>query len=326
MSEEQKQELIKLIERVKRHQDVRGMSDNAFAIEYKSYIGSAKTWRQRLLAGNFEGVNIERILKKMRAFVCFLDGGSSSSEETFDDLPIFTQFMSRFRTLQSVQNDRRVMVFLGDTGVGKSVCAKYILRNNPNSTAYVRCKPTWRNNNLAILNGILSALGKDQMTRATKALNAVIDILKSTPLTILIDEAHEADVAILKLVKCLVDETQCRFVLMAFPTTWKKMLLASSEAYAEARQLFGRSQRPIFDKYQTGTTVENIEILLRHGTKLGDASKDLARQLLEKVRHNGNLRFVADILTAAEQHYMENENEIDGALLLSIADSLVARR
>lgn len=326
METQQLIELKRLIDRAKRHQEVRGLSDNAFAIEYKTYVGSAKTWRQRLLSGNFEGVNVERILKKMRAFVCFLDGGSSSSEETYEDLPIFTQFMNRFRTLQSVQNDRRVMVFLGDTGVGKSVCAKYILRNNPNTTAYVRCKPTWRNNNLAILNGILAAIGKDQMSRATKALNAVIDILKSTPLTILIDEAHEADVAILKLVKCLVDETQCRFVLMAFPTTWKKMLLASSEAYAEARQLFGRCQRPIFDKYQTGTTVENIQVLLQHGTKLGDASKDIARQLLEKVRHNGNLRFVADILAAAEQHYMESENEIDGSILLSIADSLVAKK
>ena len=318
-------ELKTLIDRAVRHQQARGLSDNAFAIEYKSYVGSAKTWRQRMCAGNFEGVNIDRLLKKMRAFVCFLDGGSST-EETFEDMPIFQEFIGRYKTLQSVRTDRRVMVFLGETGVGKSFCARYVLRNNPNDTAYVRCKPTWRNNNLAILNGILTALSKDPLKRATKAENAVIDALKATPITLLIDEAHEADVALLKIVKCLVDETPCRFVIMAYPTTWKKMLAASSEAYAEARQLFGRSQRPIFDKYQTGTSVENIEVLLRHATHLADAAKDIARALLEKARHNGNLRFVADIITAAENYYLENEKEIDGAMLLAIADSLTPQK
>ena len=102
------------------------------------------------------------------------------------------------------------------------------------------------------------------------------------------------------------------------------MLLASSDAHAEARQLFGRTQKPIFDKYSNGTTLENVEVYLSRSTSLNGCSKDVARQILEIVRHNGNLRLVADIIEAADSLYMESENELDGPTIIEIARKLAS--
>jgi len=90
-----KQELARLVERAKKHQKALGLSDNAFTIKYKDFVGSAKTWRSRLCAGNFEGLRLDRILKKMRGFVSLIDGGVAV-EQVFDDLPVFRQFMGRY--------------------------------------------------------------------------------------------------------------------------------------------------------------------------------------------------------------------------------------
>ena len=114
----------------------------------------------------------------------------------------------------------------------------------------------------------------------------------------------------------------CKFVVMAYPTLWKRMLLASSDAHAEARQLFGRTQKPIFDTYANGTTLENVEVYLRRSTSLNGCSKDVARQILEIVKHNGNLRLVADIIEAADTLYMETDNELDGPAVIEIARKL----
>ena len=100
------------------------------------------------------------------------------------------------------------------------------------------------------------------------------------------------------------------------------MLLASSDAHAEARQLFGRTQKPIFDAYANGTTLENVEVYLRRSTSLNGCSKDVARQILEIVKHNGNLRLVADIIEAADTLYMETDNELDGPAVIEIARKL----
>lgn len=232
------QELDRLVGRCEKHQKALGLSDNAFSIKYKDFVGSAKTWRSRLCTRDFSGLRLERILGKLRAMVSLIDGGANV-EQVFDDLPVFRQFVGRYNKLQSARTDRRVMVFLGETGIGKSVCARAALRADPANTAYVRCQPTWKDNQLAILNGILKALGKDEYLRKSRAFAAVLEYLKSNPITVIFDEAHDGGVALLKLAKSFVDETNCKFVIMAYPTLWKRMLLASSDAHAEARQLFG---------------------------------------------------------------------------------------
>ena len=317
------QELQRLVERAQKHQKALGLSDNAFTIKYKDFVGSAKTWRQRLCGKDYSGLNIGRILAKMRGFISLVDGGTTV-EQVFDDLPVYRQFMGRYNKLQSARTDRRVMVFLGETGIGKSVCARAALRADTSSTAYVRCQPTWKDNQLSILNGILRAIGKDEYLRKSRSFAAVLEYLKSNPITVIFDEAHDGGVSLLKLVKSFVDETNCKFVIMAYPTLWKRMLLASSDAHAEARQLFGRTQKPIFDAYASGTTLDNVEIYLRRSTSLNGCSKDVARQILEIVKHNGNLRLVADIIDAADSLYMENENELDGPTVIDIARKLAS--
>lgn len=314
-------ELNRLVSRCEKHQKALGLSDSAFAIKYKDFVGSAKTWRQRLCGRDYSGLRFDRILGKMRAMVSLIDGGATV-EEVYEDLPVFKQFQGRYNKLQSARTDRRVMVFLGETGIGKSVCAREVLRADPIGTAYVRCQPPWKDNQLAILNGILKALGKDTYFRKSRSFDAVLEHLKSNPITVIFDEAHDGGVALLKLVKSFVDETNCKFVIMAYPTLWKRMLLASSDAHAEARQLFGRTQKPIFDAYANGTTLENVEAFLRRSTSLNGSSKDVARQILEIVRHNGNLRLVADIIDSADSLYMESQDELDGPTVIDIARQL----
>lgn len=319
------QELKRLTTRAEMHQKALGLSDNTFSTRYKTYVGSAKTWRSRLLSGNFDGLNIERKLRQMRAFISLIDGGSAV-EQVFEDLPIYQEFMGRYERLQSARNDQRVMVFLGETGVGKSVCAKAILRRDPANTAYVRCQPVWKDNYLSILNGILVALGRDEISRKSKAFKAVIDILKSQPITLMFDEAHDGGVALLKLVKSFVDETSCKFVIMAYPTLWKRMLSSSSDAHSEARQLFGRTQKPVFDKYAHGTDLENVRVFLNRSTALNGTSNDVAIEILEIVRSNGNLRLLSAVIDAADALFIDSEETISGPIVIEIAKRLASSK
>lgn len=317
---QQIEELETLVARIRRHQDALGLSDRDFVDRYRQHLGSEKTWRNRLCEAQYSDMNVGKRLAQLKILVASIDGGSRL-EDVFEDMPIYQGFLTRLRMLKGKTNDRRCMVMLGETGCGKSVCGKTAYQANPREVAYMQCWPTYRNRSLRILNGMATALGLTDSGVANEVLARIIEELKSQPRTFIIDEAHECGVEIFKIVKLLIDQTPSRFVLLGFPTLWNGLVRKSSDVWAEARQLYGRTMKPIFDDYSQGTTVGDIACLLRHCLGFNGHSDDIAREIFPTVVKNGNLRHVCDVIDACETIAQEEGVEIDGAMVINISKS-----
>ncbi|WP_309400205.1 AAA family ATPase [Cerasicoccus maritimus] len=281
--QEQLEELEALIARIKRHQEALGLSPRDFVARYNQYLTSERTWTYRLLEGKYEEVSISKTLPRLRAMVAELDGGSPV-ENVWEDLPVYRDFYVRYRLLTGRKSDRRVIVMLANEGAGKSVCARHTCAKHPKETAYVVCRPTWKNRELQILRGISRVIGVEERVSSDDQLDSVVEKLKAEPKTIFIDEAHDGGVVLLKIIKTLVNETPCRFVILAYPTLWRRVVLASDDAHAEARQLMRRTIKPIFDTYAKGTTAEDVEIYLKKCLGFNGHAKDVARSILPVVR------------------------------------------
>jgi len=316
----QSEELEKLVDRIRRHQDALGLSDKLFVDRYRTYLGSEKTWRNRLCEADYKDMAVGKRLALLRTMVGLIDGGSRL-EEVFEDMPIYQGFDRRLRLLKGTTNDRRCMVMLAETGCGKSVCGKTAYQANPREVAYMQCWPTYKGRTLRILNGMAAALGVADSGVASEVLARVIETLKSQPITFIIDEAHECGVEIFKIVKLLIDQTPSRFVLLGFPTLWNGLVRKSSDVWAEARQLYGRTKKPIYDDYAKGTTVEDVACLLRHCLGFNGHSTDVAQEILPTVIKNGNLRHVCDVIDTCETMAQEDGIDVDGKLVIKLSQT-----
>lgn len=315
--EDQIEELEACVARIKRHQEALGEADREFVDRYRDYLGSDKTWRHRLCAGKYEDMRIGSRLEKLRMMIASIDGGSRLSG-VFRDMPVYEGFMKRYRQLQGNQTDRRCMVMLAETGCGKSIAARDVYEANPRKVAYVRCRPTWKNRNLRIVNGVARGIGLTDGGVADEVLDRVIEQLKANPITLILDESHDGGLTLLKLVKCLIDETPSRFVVMAFPTLWNELIRSSSGAWSEARQLYGRTIKPIYDDYSKGTTVADVACMLRHSLGFNGHSEDVAGEIVDIVRGNGNLRLLSDVIKTCDTLHEEEGMEINGARVIEL--------
>lgn len=322
---EQLNELKACVSRIQRHQDALGMGHADFVAKYSQYLTSDRTWHYRLCRGDYSEVKVSRVLPRLRAMVADLDGGSPV-QDIWDDLPVFQEFYRNYRLLAGRKTDRRAFVMLAAEGCGKSVSARRVCAKHPAETAYVHCRPTWKNKNIRILQGIGRALGVEEQSYADDQLDAVIEKMKAEPKTIFIDEAHDAGVALLKLGKSFIDETPCRFVVLAFPTLWRRLTLSSDAAHAEARQFMRRTLKPTFAWYSKGTDAENIAVYLQKCLGFNGQAKDVADSILEVVRQNGNLSFVHDVIDAADACHIENGTEITGKILIDLCNQMADQK
>ena len=228
-----KEQLAGLVARIERQQKALGLNDSQFVERYGRWIGSTKTWRERFLAGAFDDLRLDRWQKRLTALVTELDGGSVADE--FFDLPFVRAYNAQLSILQRQHNDRRCLVVLGVTGVGKTAWARRHCADHPRETAYVKARLGWRNSPASISNGIARAIGCREAAGAIAALDSVVEALRGSRLTVFMDDAHEGGIALMKIVKTLIDETPSRFVLLAYRTgtpalkplrgwTWAKVL------------------------------------------------------------------------------------------------------
>lgn len=314
--------LKKMIGRVARHQEALGLGDTAFVARYQRHLGSTDSWRRRLMAGKFAEIDIGKWIRKLTALVAEIDGGSRI-EEYFPAMPVARKLESYYQRLQGQTTDRRCVVMLGVTGVGKTTSARAICAANPRSTAFVRANETWKESKMQIAIGLARALGVEVTGRSAAAVfHAVLEELKAHPITIFIDEAHEGGILLFKLVKTLIDETQARFVLLSYPTKWRRLVNGSDDAHAEAQQLFGRTLKPVLDDYASGTVLADLEIFLRESVGLNGEAKACAVRILPEVRKHGNLRLMADALDLCRANAEKQNIEIDAAMVIAAVEAL----
>lgn len=294
-------EMDTMIARIAAVQTERGLNDTALIAEYPD-IGSAKTWRDRLLCRNWEELNLARWHGKLTRVCTVIDGGSPD-DNFYPDLPFARQMAAQVMALERQTNDRRATVVLAPTGVGKSFTARWLVAQRRSIRAIVRIRPSWRNKAGHINTGIIRALGEEPQSTNPAALeDTAIRLLRQQPRTLFLDQAHEGGVALMHLIRAFIDETPSRFVYLAYNTAYRAVMAASNDALIEAQAFIGRCRKPIFDTYRDGTRQADAAFYLQKMAGLSEtAASSLAAEIIPALQRLHNLRLLDDAIERAEQ-------------------------
>ena len=314
---EQQQRVNGLIERIERHQAALRLKDYPFAARYQRHLGSGKSWVERLKKRDWSelGRNLDKWERKLNAFVAEIETGSSI-EEFYDALPLARYVESAYELLQGQRNDRRCILVIGPTGVGKSVTLQRLAAAHPQQAIYLRF---WRgmNESLRLIAAALAeALNATVEISGAKTFENVIKALRGSPLTVIIEDIHEGGVLALKLVKTLIDESKAKFILSTYPTAYRRLVNGGTEAMAEAQQLLGRTIKPVNQQWIKGVTLADVTAYLLAAADLKkDVAAACARNITTAVRCAGNLRVLADAVELARLNADESGDELTAELI-----------
>jgi hypothetical protein len=294
LTETQLAEIRNVIGRLRTYQQTLGLTDAELLAQFPE-LGSRRTWRARLLADDWAGLDPQRLYERMHRIGAILDGGLPDT--TFcRDLPFARAVASAVSSLERTRTDRRILMVLAPHGTGKTMTARWLVAQDRARRVYCRMRPGWRNRELHIANGIAEALGDPaDHPNAASAERRLIALLNSEPRTVFIDQAHEGGPALMHLLRCLVDETPARFVYLGYDTGFRRAQTATTDALIEAQAFLGRCMRPIIDAWRHGVSQKDISAYLVAMAGLQPAAADgLAHRLAGILRRHGNLRLLAD--------------------------------
>ena len=312
---DQQTRVNKLIERIERHQNTLKLSDKRFVARYQEYIGSTKTWRERLIPRAWDelGRNLEKWEQNLNKLTALLDGGQEIGDY-YEDLPIAQYAQMMYDMLQGQNNDRRVVFMIGPTGIGKSWAMKWLARQNPNEAAYIYTNECWDNSMPQIARGLAQVVGATvNKTSGRDTFAHVTSILRAMPVTLLIDDVQKAGVLGLKLIKSLVDDTRCKFILGVYPQSWNQLINGSTDAYAEAQQILGRTIKPIVTHWKDGMRHQDISAYMKLAGVKGDCVT-ISQRIAQVIQKNGNMRLLADAVSLASMNADEQDTVLDAGL------------
>lgn len=296
MTDSQKQELDRLISRIETHQKSLGLSHTRFATRFAKHVGSHKSWEFRLVARKWDELKPETWLPKLRKFAGEIDG-TVGTQEIFASLPIVKHASYLFDTLQTKTNDRRCAILIGVQGTGKTLSLRHVERENGHGPAFMSANETWKDSRMRIAHSLATAVNAPITPSASQTFQNCIEAMKANPGNLLIDEAHEGGVLLIKLVKSIINETQWRVMLGIYPTAWRRLINGASDAYAEAQQLLRRTIRPIKSDWLQGINEKDMAAWC-DAVKL-PITKSKIVELLPMVRKHGNYSLLADSLESA---------------------------
>lgn len=290
------QELDRLVARLQQLQAAKGLTHSQFAARYAKHVGSHKTWEHRLVARDFTSLKMTNWLPRLRKFVAELDG-ASQDVDIFDSLPVVKHAEFIFEALQERRNDRRCAMLIGIQGTGKTLALRHLQRNNQNNTVFLSANETWKESRMRIATALARAINATEVSSASQTFQNCLDALKAGPINLLIDEAHEGGVLLMKLVKTIINETGSRVMLGQYPTSWRRLNNGANDAYAEAQQLLRRTYRPVKQDWVAGINEKDLAAWAKAVDlpKLGS----LAAEILPRVRKHGNYSLLADALDRA---------------------------
>jgi len=316
---EQQERVNALIARIEEHQRTLDLKDKRFVARYYEYTGSAKTWRERLVARKWNelGTRITKWEKKLTALVAILDGGQAIGEY-YEALPIAQHALYTYDVLQGQKNDRRVAFLIGPTGIGKSWAMKWLAnQNRKDGAVYIYANECWDDSMPQIARAIAEVVGATiDKASGRNTFSNITRLLRAAPVTLMIDDIQKAGVLGLKLVKSLVDSTNCRFILGAYPQSWYNLINGSTDAYAEAQQILGRTVKPIVTCWLNGLRDKDAAPFLQAAGVKGDPATICGR-ILPHIRKGGNLRVLADAIGLARSNADDQDCDLDCLLVES---------
>lgn len=313
---EQQERINKFIKRLEEHQAALKLPDVQFVARYRRYLRSTKSWRERLCARAWGelGRAIDKWEHRLTAFCAELDGGTEITE-FYADLPIAQYGAAMYQLLKGQKNDRRCVFIIGPTGVGKSYMLRALHKADPTHSAYLCAHRGWCESIMRIATGMAHAVGAPEKSGGAATFDSVVEHLKSTPITLLVEDAHEGGVLMLKLLKSIIDSSQSRVMVGTYPTAWNKLINSGTDAVAEARQLIGRSIKPINTTWVEGCTEADVVAYVTAAAGKIPEARSLAERLLPSLRKYGNLRLLADGIELAQGNAEEQEIDMDADLI-----------
>lgn len=317
---EQQERVNRLIERIEAHQAALRLNDSRFVARYQRYLSSTDSWRRRLAARAWGelGKSLDKWEKKLAAFVAEIDGASELSG-FFQAMPIAAYGLNVYDALQGQRSDRRVAWLIGPTGVGKSWTMRWLAKDNPTSAAYVHVNRGAKDSMMTIARLLARAVGATEVAGAAATFGNVVEALKATALTLIIDDVHEGGILMLRLIKHLVDDTRAKFVLGTYPTAWSALVNGSTDAHSEAQQLLGRSIKPIQRRWIKGLTEADMAAYLKLNLGGNGECAVLAERIAPLIQRNGNLRALADALELAQM----NADDAGGEMTVDLVEAAV---
>lgn len=310
MTSEQSAELWALIERVRKHQG--NEPDASFCARWRKYVGTPDLWRRRLLARQFDQVDVPARIARLSEFLALLEGGPRV-ETIYEDLPFYQAFQKGVDRLEGKLSDRRILAVLGAIGVGKTyACIGCVRAGGPRKRVLVTIPDACRENKNAILQTLCEALGcEPDAPGALARFEALASNLSREPKTLILDEAHQGGVMLMRLVKDLVNRTRSTgFVYSALRTEFDRVRLSSRGAIIEAKQFLRRCIRPVISEYADGTFAligdkgqrpGDVAVFLRRVTGEPEAEcKRIAVAVLPLLKNHGNLSTLADAVESLE--------------------------
>jgi hypothetical protein len=325
---EKQQRVNELITRVEQFQAAMRWGDERFANHWRRYLGSPKSWTHRLRARNWPeiGKAIDKWEKKLTAFVTEIEVGATS-QEFFDALPIYAYGVTVFNLLGGQRNDRRCAWLIAPTGCGKTWTMTKLAADHKDESVYLHIVPGMKDSLARIACALATAVGTPEKTGGAATFEEVLKHLKGSPLTLLVDDVHEGGVMMLKLLKCIIDESRSRLILGSYPTGYSRLIHASSDAMSEAQQLFGRSIKPIRTEWRDGLQPVDIAAFIAASTPLkGVVCQKLAERIVDPLRRGGNLRALADAVELAADNADEDGAEVSAYLLEGAVRQLFPER
>jgi len=307
--EEKLSDFDRLIGRIEQHQRDTGLTDGRFAARYARFIGSEKTWTHRLKPRDFRSFSqkIEKWMAKCRQFCDELDGVNRDSV-IHDRYPIVKHAGYLFDALNQQRTDRRCAWLLGIQGTGKTLALRHIQRENPAACVFLSANETWKDSRMCIARTIATGIGSPVNASASETFTKAVARLKEQPVTLLIDEAHEGGVLLMKLVKTIINETPARVIMAQYPTSWNRLNNGANDAYAEAQQLLRRTLRPVKMNWVSGLQKEDVIAFLHAHEMTG--FNGLIEDILPVVMQHGNYSLLADAHARAALIADESGDEI----------------
>ena len=286
------EELVALAARIRDWQKVRDYSDNEL-LRRMPGLGSTKTFT-RILRADLAELDLDKWLSEYRAVLAVTEsmaGRDQGEIEFFDDMSAVVQLRRALVEILEERSIRRVVLVEGDSGLGKTTAISLLQRKYGQRLIVLEALLDWGDNPNCLVGAVLEALGVNDMPVNRDArMRMAFAKLRARRVTVCIDEAHALGPQCLDTVKAFVNQTQCEFVLFAWPTLWRRLERA---AYEEVRQLLGNR---LAERIRLGALREaDVRRLLDRRAKVTEPRA--AAVVMKEAAARGNLSFVDAVCT-----------------------------